>query len=250
MTFPSDITLAGFRIHPHPLFEAMGYFAGFQTYVVMRRRWMRPEVTLEAAMWMIVACIFGALFGSKLLAWLESPGEYLAHLGDPRVLLGGKSIVGGLLGGWLGVEIAKRKLGIHFATGDVYVFPLIVGMVLGRIGCFLTGLDDHTHGVGTSLPWGVDFGDGVARHPTQLYEIAFLVSLGACLAWRARRAFESGYLFRLFLFSYFAFRFMVEFIKPTFHPWLGLSAIQLASVAGMVACRRIFKREPLTSVKA
>src|SRR5258708_36630797 len=63
------------------------------------------------------------------------------------------------------------------STGDLCVYPLIFGQCVGRIGCFLTGLDDHTHGNFTSLPWGVNFGDG-PRHPTQLYEILFLLILG------------------------------------------------------------------------
>jgi prolipoprotein diacylglyceryltransferase len=48
---------------------------------------------------------------------------------------------------------------------------------VGRIGCFLTGLADNTYGTPTGLPWGVDFGDRIHRHPTQLYEIAFLMIL-------------------------------------------------------------------------
>ena len=91
--------------------------------------------------------------------------------------LGGKTIVGGLHGGWAGVELAKWRLGIRHSTGDVFVFPLIFGMSVGRIGCFLTGLPDHTYGNHTSLPWAVNFGDG-PRHPTQLYDIVFLCLLG------------------------------------------------------------------------
>src|SRR5205085_9041870 len=107
---------------------------------------------------------------------------------------------------------------------------------IGRVGCFLTGLPDHTYGVHTSLPWAVDFGDG-PRHPTQLYEIAFLLLLGFVLALRARRPFASGELFRLFMLGYLSFRFLVEFIKPRHTvPYLGVSAIQIACAVGAVAC--------------
>ena len=137
--------------------------------------------------WIIVGCILGALAGSKGLSLLESLPEYrqqwnVTH--DPVSWFGGKTMVGGLLGGWAGVEIAKKILRVAHSTGDLFVFPLIVGMCLGRVGCFLTGLPDHTYGNATSLPWGVDFGDG-PRHPTQLYEIAFLLLLGFALIFRA-----------------------------------------------------------------
>jgi prolipoprotein diacylglyceryltransferase len=189
-------------------------------------------------MWVIVGCIFGAFVGSKLLAWAESWPHYWAHRATPRVWLGGKTIVGGLLGGWVGVEIAKKCVGIGRSTGDLFVFPLILGICLGRVGCFLTGLEDRTHGIATNLPWGVDFGDGVRRHPTQLYEIAFLILLGAALLIRRKVGlWESGGMFRWFMIGYLSFRVAVEFIKPV-HRWagIGLSAIQIASVGGVVAC--------------
>jgi phosphatidylglycerol:prolipoprotein diacylglycerol transferase len=242
MNFPVYVEVFGARVHPHLLMELLGYAGGFQLYLWLRRREARrapgdvPEAV--ASMWVIVGCIFGAFVGSKVLAWAESWQHYWAHRGDPRVWAGGKTIVGGLLGGWVGVEIAKKFVGIRRSTGDLFVFPLILGMCLGRVGCFLTGLEDRTHGVATGLPWGVDFGDGVRRHPAQLYEIGFLVLLGVLLwvMWR-RREWGDGRMFRWFLVGYLGFRFAVEFIKPVIRsPGVNLSAIQVASVLGVVAC--------------
>ena len=64
---------------------------------------------------------------------------------------------------WGGVELAKRACGVTRSTGDQFVWPLAVGTAIGRLGCFFTGLDDHTYGTATRLPWGVDFGDGILR---------------------------------------------------------------------------------------
>src|SRR4051812_15021134 len=148
--------------------ELIAYSGGFQLYLLLRRRkTFATSVPFEKNMWIIVGAIFGALAGSKLLAFVESFDQYRQHLSDPRAWVGGKTIVGGLLGGWAGVEFAKKHLGITQSTGDAFVFPLILGICIGRVGCFLTGLDDHTHGVHSRLPWAVDFGDG-PRHPTQL----------------------------------------------------------------------------------
>jgi prolipoprotein diacylglyceryltransferase len=237
MSFPVSFHVGGVTLPAHLVFEVLAYTGGFQLFLFLRRR-RRPQISpiaFEHLAWILVGCVFGALVGSKLLAWAESPIEYWNARGNPAVWFGGKTIVGGLLGGWIGVEVAKKRLAITRSTGDAFVFPLCFGIAVGRIGCFLTGLADHTHGVHTTLPWAVDFGDG-PRHPTQLYEIAFVILLAAVLAIRARRPYVGGELFRLFLLGYLAFRFFIEFIKPSDKPWLGLSAIQIASFAGAVAC--------------
>lgn len=244
MEFPYLIRLFGLTLHPHLLFELLAYSLGFHLYLLLRRRWPRREASppIEQTLWVIVGAVFGALAGSKLLALLESPAHYWSLRHHLPAFLGGKTIVGGLLGGWVGVELAKKRLGITSRTGDLYVFPLILGMSIGRVGCFLTGLADHTYGVATALPWAVNFGDGVPRHPTQLYEIAFLLLLGAALLLRMRRPWTNGHLFRLFMLGYLAFRFAVEFIKPRETPYAGLSAIQWAALIGCVVCVRSIMR--------
>ena len=243
MEFPHYFNLFGARIHPHTAMELLAYCAGFQLYLFLRRRWPRPEASppVEQAMWIIVACVIGAAVGSKVLAWLESARHYWAERHNLVVIMGGKTIVGGLLGGWAGVEIVKKRLGIAHSTGDVFVFPLILGMAIGRVGCFLTGLPDHTYGVHTSLPWGVDFGDG-PRHPAQLYEIVFLLALGLALLPRVRLVAFNGELFRLFMLGYLSFRFAVEFLKPSDKPLFGLSAIQVACAIGAVLCAQSLRR--------
>ena len=238
MTFPYYFHLLGRPIHPHLLMELLAYFAGFQLYRLRRRHWPRAGVSPEQNLWLIVGAVFGALVGSKLLAWLESAPDYWPHRFDPQTWVGGKTIVGGLLGGWAGVEVAKRRLGVGHSTGDAFVFPLILGMAIGRVGCFLTGLPDHTYGLPSRLPWAIDFGDGIPRHPTQFYDIVFLACLALALALRARRPYPNGQLFRLFLLGYLLWRFTVEFIKPRYTV-LGLSAIQMASVLSAIGMLRL-----------
>jgi prolipoprotein diacylglyceryltransferase len=233
MTFPVEFNLFDRRIPAHGVFEIGAYVVGFQTYLLTRRKQAQP-IAAEQMIWIIVAAVFGALFGSKLLAFLESFRDYWPRRADPAAWIGGKTIVGGLLGGWAGVEIVKKILHVTRRTGDGFVIPLCLGIAIGRIGCFLTGLADHTHGVATSLPWAVDFGDGVPRHPTQIYEIVVVLALAAIiLITRGRMRFE-GEQFRWFIVGYLSFRLAVEFIKPSDKPALGLSAIQLASALGIV----------------
>src|SRR4051812_30889764 len=126
MTFPVYLEFFGWRIPPHLAFESLGYFAGARLYFSLRRREAGPRLPLETNLWILVGCIFGAWFGSKVLAWLEMPAHYWALRDHPAALLGGKTIVGGLLGGWAGVEISKRLCGIRHSTGDTFVWPLAV----------------------------------------------------------------------------------------------------------------------------
>ncbi|MGC4032166.1 MAG: prolipoprotein diacylglyceryl transferase [Tepidisphaeraceae bacterium] len=232
MTFPVVFHPFGFPLHAHVLFEMLAYSLGFQTYLLLRRKRPKESISAEQQLWLLVGCVFGAFFGSKLLAWAESFAEYWVRRDDLVVWLGGKTIVGGIIGGWGGVEIAKKILGIRQRTGDGYVIPLCLAIAIGRIGCFLTGLADHTHGVQTTLPWGVDFGDGIARHPTQLYEMAWLMMMatGFTIAGVGWRRDTAGQAFRLFIAGYLLFRFAVEFIKPSSKGYAGLSAIQWASI--------------------
>lgn len=73
------------------------------------------------------------------------------------------TVVGGLLGGLVGVELSKKIIGVRTSSGDLFSYPLILGMMIGRVGC-LGGLEDNTYGEATTLPWGMDLGDGVMRH--------------------------------------------------------------------------------------
>lgn len=203
----------------HFLFELLGYLAGLLVYLALRKR--RGDVVSDRdRATVFTGAALGAALGSRLLF-------VLSYLGGD--FFGGKSIVGGLLGGLIGVEIAKKLAGITRSTGDLFVYPLITAMSIGRIGCFLAGPADKTAGLPVS--WGIAMGDNVKRHPVALYEIAFLLLLGVALT----RVRGDGIRFRVFMTAYLAFRFAVDFLKPDPPPvFLGLSAIQWACAAGVL----------------
>lgn len=228
----------------HTIFEVLAYAIGFRVFLWQRRR-AAPgafrEGNSDSVVVIAAGAIIGAALGAKLSYWLDDPLTAFAQFPDWRHLLAGKSIIGALLGGVLGVELAKRIAGIKVSSGDAFVLPLTLGMCIGRIGCFLAGLPDHTYGTPTSLPWGVDFGDGIPRHPTQLYEIAFLLVQFAVIHARRKQFLRPGDRFRAFMVGYLVFRLLVEFIKPVFYAYpLGLSGLQWLCIAGLAYYLRDF----------
>jgi phosphatidylglycerol:prolipoprotein diacylglycerol transferase len=237
MQFPNYVHLFGKTVHPHFLFEALAYAAAAIAFFHLRRRF--GDVILTPLRWVVVtAAVAGGAIGSKLLFLFEDPRLTMQNLHNPAYLVGGKTIVGALVFGLISVELMKRYAGVKPPTGDLYAIPLALGIAIGRIGCFLTGLSDNTYGTPTSLPWGVNFGDGVARHPTQIYEMTFLLLLVPVL-YSVLKAitrpqtewgpvFVSGDAFKVFMVAYLSFRLLCDFIKPYSRIFLGLGGIQWA----------------------
>lgn len=239
MSFPVYFELGPLRLHPHLVMEAIAYAVGLYISLFRRLKSDAPDVVLPSQRTSIsVGALAGALIGAKLLVMAQHI-DVLTQ--DWRLflwlMLQGKTIVGALLGGLIGVELTKKWIGVSRSTGDSFVFSVLWGTAIGRVGCFLTGLSDRTYGIVTSLPWGVDFGDGIARHPTQLYEIIFLgllfFALRGCDRWPRRE----GDLFKIYMIAYLSFRLVIDFIKPEFRPLLGLSAIQIACLGGLLYYR-------------
>jgi phosphatidylglycerol---prolipoprotein diacylglyceryl transferase len=219
--------------HPalHTLFEVLAYTVGYHVYRRARRQ--SGDFLPDEQRWIIIAAAaIGAMLGSRILGLLEQIP--LSQITWRTLLLpGGKTIVGGLLGGWIAVELTKRIRHIHSRTGDLFAVPLCIGIAVGRIGCLLAGLPDDTYGTPTSLPWAIDFGDGIPRHPTQLYEILFLIALAIILHRYNTRPHPEGATFRLFLAAYLGWRLLIDFIKPQpLH--YGLNLIQWACLAGLI----------------
>ncbi len=228
----------------HTLFEMAAYSVGFRLFLHERRRLALPALgNREHSLAIAVGAIVGAALGAKIAYWLYDPAYAFSAFPDLRHLLEGKSIIGALLGGLVGVELAKRLDGIRSSSGDAFVWPLMLGMAIGRIGCFLSGLNDHTAGNPTALPWAVDFGDGVPRHPAQLYEILFLGLCAVLLHSRGARLQQGGDRFRVFLIGYLLYRLAIEVIRPIPVYYLGLlSGLQLLCVAGLLYYARDIPR--------
>ena len=228
MRFPVYLVVGGASLHPHVVFDVLAYASGL--WLLTRRRRDHRDIVDTRTRWIVLAAaVIGGLIGSHLLFAVEDLATLQLVGSEPMRALEGKTIIGGLIGGLVAVEFVKRRLGVTTATGDLLVVPLLAGIAIGRIGCFLTGLDDGTSGIATSLPWGVDFGDGIPRHPTQLYEIMFLLMLTLVVARVAPRPHPIGDEFKIFLLGYLAFRFLIDFLKPAMRVG-GVSVLQWTCV--------------------
>ena len=128
----------------------------------------------------------------------------------------GRSIVGALAGAIVAIEVFKWMRGIGGSTGLIFVPAFATSVAIGRWGCFLSGIDNHTYGTLTSLPWGHDFGDGILRHPVQLYESSAMTAflLVALILIGRRNRFFMGNGFYLMVLFYAGQRFIWEFLKP------------------------------------
>ncbi len=186
----------------------------------------RTRQPLDLSAWekfgVAIGAFCGGMIGAKLPFLLS---DWQGFVSGAAWFDNGKTIVSGLVGGYLGVQFAEWSMGIRAQMCDSLAAPLATAIGVGRLACFSAGC---CYGTVTSLPWGVDFGDGQHRHPTQLYESAFHLLAAVVLYKFQQRNMFRGRLVKLYFVSYFVFRFLTEFIRPEPALWLGLTGYQWA----------------------
>jgi len=239
--------------HPifHLLFEGLGYLTSYFIYQrVSKTDVLMPEQRKQLKWW----TLGGAILGAKLIPVLEnitSPFLYAA-------IISGKSLAGGLLGGVLGTEIGKYRAKITPLTGDVLVWPLLFGTMVGRLGCSSCAVIDGM--LGTTIPatvlktfpiltaFAIDtnnrvtsaflvsqlkLNQGVVWNIASL-EILGLLGIMLCLLTLSRfKTIKRGQLFYSFCFGYFLLRFGLEIIK---HSSITLTVVQYVSLIGLLVC--------------
>ena len=194
--------------------------------------WSRLAKRDERLVLIYVAALAGAFLGAKLV-YLVAEGWLHWHDADRWVQLAtGKSIIGGLFGGYAGVEIAKRLVGYPSATGDWFAAITPITIMLGRIGCLLHGC--CLGRVCVASWFTVNDAAGVARWPSATAELLFnAVALSVILWLKLRKSFP-GQLFHLYLIAYGLFRFAHEFLRATPQIAGPLSGYQIAALGLVV----------------
>ena len=175
------------------------------------------------------AALVSAFFGAKVVyllaeGWLfwDAPDRWL-------IWATGKSVLGALLGGYAGVEIAKRAIGYTAPTGDWFAIVAPLGIALGRVGCLLHGC--CTGVVCEPAWWTLRDATGVHRWPAVPVELGFNVAAIALFAVLRRAGKMRGQLFHIYLIAYGLFRFAHEFLRATPRLSHGITGYQIAALA-------------------
>jgi prolipoprotein diacylglyceryltransferase len=196
MSFPVEFSVGSLHLSAHLIFEVLAFFVGYR-YFVFLRKGREDHISEENRIKIIAGAALGAFFFSRLLGSLENPAGWFHEDNFWLYFFKNKTIVGGLLGGLLGVELIKKVIGERQSSGDLFVFPLMLAMMIGRVGCFSSGVYEATFRIETAMPFGLDLGDGLTRHPVALYEIAFLGAFWIFLHWLSQKnELPSGWLFQ------------------------------------------------------
>lgn len=227
----------------HALFDGLAWLATALIAVALRRYAGDLFPTTKRDTGYLVALVIGAALGAYVFGtlniWLAGRSGFA------------RSIEGALAGAIVAVEFYKWRRNIPGRTAALFALPLAIGIAVGRVGCYLAGLDDFTYGTPTTLPWGHDFGDGILRHPVQLYESGVMLAFAAIYAMALLRqvpwVLENG--FALLVLVYATGRFGLEFLKPYPSVVIGLTLFQLLSLALAAYALVLLKPHPVNHAR-
>lgn len=195
---PVLFKIGNFSVTSYSFFILLGLLVGIFIYYRDSKRFKKNN---EKTFFIAFAALVGGIIGAKIPVWL---------MYSSAALLSGRTIIGGLIGGFIAVKITKKILNIKGKRGNLFAPAIALGCAIGRIGCLLQGC---CFGIATGLPVGVNFGDGILRHPTQAYESLFNLGMFFYLNHKKSQNPQPGQLLQIYLVSYFIFRFFLEFIK-------------------------------------
>ena len=211
---PVALDLGFLQIRWYGLMYVAGFlcgWAGLRARAKQRHSLLTPTQVDDLVFYTMVGVIVGGRIGYMLLY------DFGNFVGDPLSLFfiweGGMAFHGGLLGVLVALWLFARRIGVHFLDVGDSIAPWVApGLGFGRIGNFING-ELWGRQSDPQAPWAVVV-DGVARHPSQLYE-AFLegVVLFVVLWWYSRKPRARGVISGMFLSLYAAFRFAIEFIR-------------------------------------
>ena len=206
-------------IHPrwYGLLFAIAFMAGFKIEEkIFAKEGLEPEWVDSLFMTVLLGTVLGARFGHVFFyGWdyySQNPLDML------KIWEGGLASHGAVIGVIISLVIWSKRVSKKPLLWilDRTVLAMVFGGSLVRLGNFF---NSEIVGIPSDLPWAVNFvrlGDGIARHPAQLYEaIAYMISFVILYLgyWKYDKGKNQGFLFGMFMVLVFGFRFFVEFVK-------------------------------------
>lgn len=251
---PPGTTSIGLGTSPlwfHDLFVGLGVaVAALVLWLQVRHHQLRDE----RLFYIVTGAVVGGAIFMRLGTWLQHLDLRENATLVEQWLYGNRSILGGLVGAWLGVHVVKRLTGYRPRTGHLFAPAVAAGMAVGRWGCALTELP------GTPCPACGPLGPvlspeqaervnavaGVPLHPSLVYESLFH-AVAFVILWRLRdRLVRPAEAFVLYIAAYAVFRFLVEFVRgnevAVSWGWLDLTRPQLflAAVLPFILARVVW----------
>jgi phosphatidylglycerol:prolipoprotein diacylglycerol transferase len=232
---PVALSLGPIQIHWYGLtyLLAFGLFLALASLRAGRPPFTQAGWTRRDVEDLLFYGVLGVVIGGRLgYVLFYKPGHYLAHpLEILMVWKGGMSFHGGLLGVIGAMALFGRARRRPFFQVSDLVAPCVpVGLAAGRLGNFING-ELWGRAADPSLPWAMVFpqaGDGVPRHPSQMYQLGLEgLLLFVLLWWFTRRPRPTGMVSGAFLVGYGIFRFVAEYFREP-DSFLGLLALNMS----------------------
>lgn len=210
---PVLLHIGSLEIRYYGLAYVIGFILG---YFILKHLIKEKNIAItgEELDTLIFYIAIGLLLGSRIFYFLfynlsivlQNPLHIL------KIWEGGMSFHGGLIGVIVaGIIFCRQYKKDFYELADLAVIPVVFGLGIGRIANFING---ELYGRPTALPWAVDFGDGIPRHPSQLYESAKNFVIFSILWMLTKKEkLQKGTLFWVFITLYGLFRFFIEFVR-------------------------------------
>lgn len=237
------------EIHTYGVLVAAGFLLGI-TNAVHRAKseGIEPERINDLGIWLVVAGMVGGKLFHILFFWHDFIAGWRAA--GAASLREGFVFFGGFIAASLTTVVYTRAKKLSLGkVADALAPSVALGHAFGRLGCFFEGC---CFGKACAVPWAVKFPPphvmtGIPAHPTQLYEAAGNLAIFAALSAYYRHKKFDGQIWWLYILSYGALRFVVEFFRGDYvvH-YFGVFTLgqvvavgmMLAAVVGWKLCRR------------
>lgn len=242
-------TIFGKGVYLYGICMALGIIACFVFLVLTMKIKRFNEASSDTILFI---GIFGTGFGIFCAALFQATYNYIDKPAD-GFHLNSMTFLGGLIGGvssFLGVYflymyVVRPRVKVSFLTlpmnatlTDALPFipiAITIAHAFGRLGCFFGGCC-----YGKEAAWGLPCADaaglyGVNVIPTQLFEMSFLILLGAAMALLYFK-FKFNYNFAVYMVAYGIWRFIIEYFRADYRGSMGsaLTPSQIWSIVMVI----------------